>query len=59
MSMIQETIKMIEEHKEFPDKKKGGMGNRDEAFENKNHKIEQNYNRNGQYGLKLSVGLVN
>ena len=33
------------------------MGNLEEAFEKK--KIEQNHNRNGGYGLKFSVGIVN
>ena len=58
MSMMQETNKMIEEHKEFLDKKRAEWEIERKRLK-KNQQIEQNHNRNGGYGLKLSVGLVN
>ena len=57
MSMMQETCKIIEEHKEYLDKKRAEW-----EIERKNlKKIRKlkNHNTIGGYGFKLSVGLFN
>ena len=58
MNMMQETCKMIEEQKEYLDKKRAEWEIERKHLK-ENQKIGKNLNANGGHGIKLSAGLFN